>query len=164
MTMQIVCKERYLICLRTDDPFAGHTEIPKDAVSRHLRIFVARAQNPLFYEALERKLARGGASVHPTNFVATPNDLMFQVQAGHGWGLVRESLRVDEDLVKRHIEGLKLFVKTGFICHRLQARPVLPLLAYRLAKSCKSTVDTGSPKKPSGSVRPLESASLKDFA
>ena len=89
---------------------------------------------------------------------------MFQVQAGHGWGLVRESLRVEEDLIKRNIAGLKLSVKTGFICHRLQERPVLPLLAYRLAKTCQNLVSAYAPKKPSESVRPPESVDLKDIA
>lgn len=164
LTVQTVCKERYLVCLRADDPLATQTALAKEAVSQALRIFVARAQNPLFSDTLERKLARGGVHARPTNFVATPGDLMFEVQAGHGWGLVRESLRVDQDLVKRPIEGLPLYVKTAFVCHRMQERPVLPLLAYRLAKTCLEMVSTSAPKKPPASVRPSEPTSLKDIA
>ena len=154
LNIQIICKERYLLCMRADDPHAAESQIPISAVNQHLRIFVARAQNPLFSEQLERKLRRAGVEVRSTSFVSTPSDIQFQVQAGHGWGLVHESLKLDSDLVKKRVEGLSLWVKTAFICHRTQERPVLPLLAYRLAKTCQNMVDLTTPKKPVGRVRP----------
>ncbi len=133
---QRICSERYLVCLREDDPHAQAAKLSHRCVAAHLRVFVNRTQNPLFIKAIEGKLAAAGIQVNPTHFVSTPNEMQFQVLAGNGWGLVHESLKLDEGLVRLPIEGLPLRVSTAFISHKNQEQPLFALLAFRIAASC----------------------------
>jgi DNA-binding transcriptional LysR family regulator len=129
-----ICTERLLICLRRDDPLAAMESIPKEAVAERLRILVARPHHPLFYEDLMRRFGRAKIHPHLTDFVSAPAEMQFLVKMGVGWGVVRESTPIDPELTTRSIDALPLRIKTAFICHRAQQRPVLPLLAYQLAK------------------------------
>ena len=159
LRVQIVCKERCVVCLRADDPHASDELLSSPDVSTHLRVFVARGQNPLFFDQLQRRLRRAGIHVSSLNFVSTPADVQFQVQAGSNWGLVRASVRLEPDLITKEIEGLRLPIKTAFICHVTQDRPVLPLLAYRLAKTCQDNGALRGVRKP---IHRSDSQDLRD--
>jgi DNA-binding transcriptional LysR family regulator len=135
---QRICSERYLICLREDDPHARSKNLSHQCVAAHLRVFVNRAQNPMLSMAIERKLAAANIQVRPTHFVSNPSDVQFQVQAGNGWGFVHESLKLEQGLVRRPIEGLPLRVRTAFISRKNEEHPLFPLLAFRLATTCEN--------------------------
>ena len=135
---QRICSERYLVCLREDDPHARSTSLSHQCVAAHLHVFVSRAQNPVFSKSLERKLANANIHARPTHFVSNPSDVQFQVQAGNGWGLVHESLNLEQGLVRRPIEGVPLRVRTAFISRKNQEHPLFPLLAFRLATKCEN--------------------------
>ncbi len=150
--VQRVCVERLLVCLRRDDPLAREESIPKSAIEARLRVLFARDHHPLFYDELLRKLAKAKIRLRPTELVSAPADMQFLIKIGAGLGLVRESVLLDPELTRRTITGVSLQVKTALICHPAQRRPVLPLLAARLAKLCAGENNVRSMKRPSGSV------------
>ena len=134
---QVICTERYLVCLRRDDPYGTEKSLSPASVSANLKIFVNRSQNPLFSDYVKRKLSSAGINPRAMHLVATPADMQLQVQAGNGWGLVHESLKLDPDLTRLKITGVPIRVRTAFISHKNQDRPLFPLLAFRIAATCE---------------------------
>jgi DNA-binding transcriptional LysR family regulator len=147
-----ICTEKVLVCLRRDDPLARHESIPKDLIADRLRILFARTQHPLFYDELMRKFAKAKIRLKPTDFVSAPAEMQFLVKIGVGFGLIRETVPLDPELTRRSISGLSLHMKTAFICHPAQPRPVLPLLAFRMAKLCADAAEMNGKKRPNASV------------
>ena len=147
-----ICQERMLVCLRADDPLASEENLPRNTIAGRLNILFARVHQPLFYDALMRKFARAGMELNPLEFVSAPAEMQFLVKCGRGFGLIRESAKLDPELTTCSIAGISLTVTTGFVCHRAQIRPVLPMLAYRLEKQCVAALKTDGRKRPSGRV------------
>ena len=147
-----ICQERMLVCLRADDPLASGDTLPRDAIAGRLTILFARVHQPLFYDALIRKFAKAGVKLNPSEFVSAPAEMQFLVKSGRGFGLIRESAKLDPELTTRSIAGISLAVTTGFICHPAQIRPVLPMLAYRLEKQCAAALKIDGRKRPNGRV------------
>ena len=149
--IQYVCSEKLLICLRADDPAAQYEAIPRNVVQDKLKIMFDRALHPLLYDQLARRFEKAGVNFHPTEFVSHPADMQFLIQEGVGFGLVRDGVPLAANLVRRSVAGLTMSVKGGFICLPAQQRPVLPLLAFRIAKFCSDKPALHA-KKPAGKV------------
>ena len=150
--VQRVCTEKLMVCLRRDDPLAQEESIPQELIADRLRICLARTHHPLLYDELMRKFAKAKILLKPTEFVSSPAEMQFLVKMGAGFGLIRETVPLDPELTRRSISGLSLQVKTAFICHPAQPRPVLPLLAYRMAKLYAGKAEMNGKKRPSGSA------------
>lgn len=162
--VQSVCSEELLVCLRADDPFAQEQSIPRTTIQHRLNVFFDRMHHPLLYEQLLRKFVKAGIELEPTDFVSAPSEMQFLVKEGVGWGLIRARVPLDPELTRRRIEGLPLRVKTAFVCHPAQQRPVLPLLAYRLTKRCAEIQELPGRKRPSGRVTTPDPGQLTMFA
>jgi len=147
-----VCKEKLLICLRRDDPLAREDSIPKDVIASRLRIVLARVHHPLFHDEIMRKFAKANIVLKPTDFVSSPAEMQFLVKMSDKFGLIHETVPLDPELTHRKISGLSLYVKTAFICNQAQPRPVLPLLAYRMAKMFADISEMDGKKRPNSSV------------
>ena len=135
------------------DPAAQLDTIPRGVVQSKLKVMFDRALHPLLYDQIERRLEKAGVKFSPTEFVSHPADMQFLIQEGVGFGLVRDGVPLAADLVRRPIAGLTMSVKGAFICLPAQQRPVLPLLAYRVAKFCSDRPELHA-KKPAGRVEP----------
>ena len=155
LMVQIICSEKLLVCLRADDPLAREATIPKDAIEARLKVMFDRDLHSLLFDQIERKLARAGIPIRPTDFVSHPTDMHFLVKENVGFGLVREGITLDLELTSRPISGVNLTIETAFICHELQQRPVLPLLAYRVAKCCADKAAANRRKKPVARVEEI---------
>lgn len=150
--VQSICTQKLLVCLRKDHELARADFIPKQAVAENLKVMFDPELHPPLFERLKRKLARGGIDLEPSEFVEHPSDVQFLIKEGAGFGLVREGAVLDEELIAKPIDGVSLSVKVAFICHEQQQRPVLPLLAYRVAKHCGEHADGSQERKPPVSV------------
>lgn len=155
LLVQFICTERLLVCLRLDDPLAEAASIAKEALHERLNIMFERQLHPLLFDHIERKLARVGISLRPSDLVSHPSDVQFLVKEGAGFGLIKEGMPLDPELTSRPIAGVALTVKTAFICHQTQQRPVFPLLAYRVSKWCADKASANHPKKPVRKVEEL---------
>ena len=162
--MQHICTEEMLVCLRKDDPLAAQEVLPKGVIEDRLRVLFARSYHPLLYDQFTRKFAKAGIRLRPRDFISAPGEAQFLVKSYVGLGLVRESVLLDPELTMRRIEGLSLRIKTAFICHPTQQRPVLQLLAYRLAKKCADAVEMNRRKGPNSAVAPEPPTQLRIFA
>jgi DNA-binding transcriptional LysR family regulator len=147
--IQHICTEELLVCLRADDTLAQGKTIPRAAVQSRLKVFFARMHHPLLYDELMRKFAKVGIDLKLSDFVSAPAEMQFLVKEKIGFGLLRDGVPPDAELTRRRIEGLSLRIKTAFVCHPAQQRPVLPLLAYRLGKLCAKREEMPARKRPS---------------
>jgi DNA-binding transcriptional LysR family regulator len=156
-----ICHERMLVCLRRDDPLASEEILPRNAIAARLNILFARIHQPLFYDALMQKFAKAGIELNPSEFVSAPAEMQFLVKSGRGFGLVRESAKLDSELTMRSIAGLNIAVTTGFICQLAQMRPVLQVLAYRMEKQCAAALKMEGRKRPNARVSGNDWAQIK---
>ena len=134
--VQRIRTERILVCLRRDDPLASLESIPKTHIEDRLRIAFSRVHHPLCYDEIMRKFAKAKIRLTATDSVSSPTEMQFLVKLGAGFGLMLESVPLDSELTLRSIAGLSIHLKTALICLPDHQRPVLPLLASRLAKMC----------------------------
>jgi len=150
--VQRIRTERILVCLRGDDPLASLESIPKTHIEDRLRIAFSRVHHPLCYDEIMRKFAKAKIRLTPTDSVSSPTEMQFLVKIGAGFGLMLESALLDPDLTRRSISGVSIHVKTAFICLADTQRPVLPLLALRIAKMFADEAEMSRKKRPVGSV------------
>jgi DNA-binding transcriptional LysR family regulator len=154
-------QEKLLVCLRRDDPLASEEILPRNVIAGRLNILFARVHQPLFYDSLMQKFGRASIELNPSEFVSAPAEMQFLVKSGHGFGLVRESAKLDPELTVRSIAGMSLTVTTGIISHRAQTRPALSVLAYRMEKQFHAAVKMDGRKRPNGRVSGDEWAQIK---
>jgi DNA-binding transcriptional LysR family regulator len=147
-----ICTEPVLVCLRADDPHNKEESLSKSAIEKNLRVFFGRVHHPLLFDQFKQRFAKAGIRLQPSHLVSTPAEMQFLVKTESCFGIVRQSTPLDPELTTRKIAGLSLRVVTAFICNGAQQRPVLPLLAYRLAKMCADGNEIGSRKRPVASV------------
>ena len=160
---QVVCSERLLICMREDDPLAQEESVPRAALQERLRIMFDRDLHPLLYDYIEEKFGKAGIKLRPTEFVSHPAEMQFLIKEGHGFGLVRDGVDLDPALVRRPVAGLKLSIRGAFVCRISQETPVLPLLAFRVAKFCSDQPQFNTSRKPVGKVHPPNFGQAKLF-
>ena len=153
---QTVCSEKLMLCMRADDPFSTAEVIARSEVEERLRIMFARDLHPSLYDRIERKLSKANIRLRPREFVLHPTDLQFLVKERAGWALLRNSLSLESGLVLKPIAGVPLTVKSALVCLPVLEHPVLPMLAYRVAKYCISRrVDRSQlERKPAARVDP----------
>jgi hypothetical protein len=144
--------QRVLVCLRRDDPLARFESLSKNHIEDRLRIAFSRDHHPLCYDEILRKFAKAKIRLTPTDFVSSPTDMQFLVKIGAGFGMMLETVPLDPELTLRSIAGLSIHVKTAFICLPDHQRPVLPLLASRMAKMCADVDEMSGKKRPVRSV------------
>jgi DNA-binding transcriptional LysR family regulator len=150
--VQRIRTEKVLICLRKDDPLAQFESLSKSQVVDRLRITFTRINHPLCYDEILRKFANAKMRLALTEFASSPAEMQFLVKIRMGFGIMLDTVPLDPELTLRSISGLSIHLKTAFICRSDHQRPVLPLLASRMAKSCAEVDDMSDRKRPVGSV------------
>jgi len=153
--VQTVCSEKFMLCMRADDPLSKDEAVAQTVIEDRLRIMFARELHPPLYDRIERKLATGHIRLCPREFVSHPADMQFLVKERAGWGLMRDDMRLESGLVLRPITGVSLTVRSALVCLPVLEHPVLPMLAYRVAKYCIARAEERSVRKPVSRVAPL---------
>ena len=161
--VQTVCSEKLVLCMRADDPLSTDQAVAPTVVEDRLRIMFARELHPPLYDSIERKLAKGHIRLRPREFVLHPADMQFLVREGAGWALMREDMRLESGLVLRPITGVSLTVRSALVCLPVLEHPVLPMLAYRVAKYCIARAEDRSTRKPVSRVAATVAAQEKLF-
>lgn len=161
--VQTVCSEKLMLCMRADDPFSGDQAVAQTVIEERLQIMFARELHPPLYDRIERKLARAHIRLRPREFVLHPADMQFLVKEGVGWALIRSDVRLESGLVLRPITGLSLTVRSALVCLPVLEHPVLPMLAYRVAKYCLARAEDRPDRKPVSRVASPAAAQEKLF-
>ncbi len=143
-----ISEHSLLICLRKDDPCASLTAIPKEVVAERLSIMFTRHSHPELHDYIMRKFNRAGMSIEPVDTFSAPAEMQFMVKTRGCFGLIREGVPLDVALTTRPMEGFTLRIGTALLCRKELQRPVLPLLAYRMAQASGHEADLNIPKKP----------------
>ena len=145
--VQTVCTEQLMLCMRADDPLCDAAAISRGVVEDRLRIMFARDLHPGLYDLIERKLAKAHIQLKPREFVLHPADSQFLVGQHNGWSLMQEHASIQPGLVLRAIDGISLTARTALVGLPVLEHPILPMLAYRLAKHCIARASERPEKK-----------------
>ena len=151
LIQQVICKDKLMICLRKDDPFARETQIPKAIIADRLRIMFERSYHPLFHDEIMKSFKRAGVTLMPTERFSAPSEMQFMVEKHGCFGLVREGIPLNPGLTALPMEGISIRVTNALVFNAHQERPVLPMLAYRMTQRCARR-SAGVPKKPAQAV------------
>ena len=156
---ETICADRLLICLRREDPLVQAGLIPKAAIAEQLRIMFNRECHPPLYDQLFQKFKKAGIELRPTETFSAPSEMQYLVRTRKCFGLVREGIPLEPELIALPMEGINIKIRTALVCLREQLLPVIPMLGYRLSKLCDDRLAMIEKKRPSGSI----SAELRDL-
>jgi DNA-binding transcriptional LysR family regulator len=161
LSQELICKDKLLICLRKDDPLARESEIPKSAIADRLRIMFERTYHPLFHDEILKSFKRAGVIVKPTETFSAPSEMQFMVKKHGCFGLVREGIPLDSDLIALPMKGIRLRVSNALVFSAQQEKPILPMLAYRMIQRCARRASSVSKKPPMAVGNPARIGALR---
>lgn len=147
LARQVICKDRLMVCLRKDHPLAREYQIPKAAIAEHLRIMFDRRYHPLLHDEILKSFKRAGVTLQPTETFSAPSEMQFMVKTLGCFGLVREGIALDPELIAIPIDGINIRVTNALVFSTQQEKPILPMLAYRMTQRSAQTATSGH-KKP----------------
>lgn len=117
LLQQVICKDRLLVCLRKDDPIARQSQVPRTAIAEQLRVLFERRYHPLFHDDILKSFKRAGVTVKPTETYSAPSEMQFIVKTRGCFGLVREGIALDPELIALPMEGINIRVTNALVFH-----------------------------------------------
>jgi DNA-binding transcriptional LysR family regulator len=134
LTVEILDRERFVICMRNDDQLAAHDEVPVAALNNKLCIFTYQKHHPVAYKRLLQMLADVG--VEPRSCKPTMNieHVQWMVKEGGCYTLMRARQTLSPGLTTRPIADVDWTVDTAIACQSDHRNPALTLLIEELLK------------------------------
>jgi DNA-binding transcriptional LysR family regulator len=151
LAQHVICKDRLMICLRKDHPLAQEDRVPKAAIAENLRIMFDRRYHPLFHDEILKSFKRSGVTLQLTETFSAPSEMQFMVKTLGCFGLVREGIALDPELIALPMDGINIRVTNALVFSTQQERPILPMLAYRMTQRCAQRANSIL-KKPARTV------------
>jgi DNA-binding transcriptional LysR family regulator len=142
--IQQLTRDRLVVCMRTDDPLAGGSEVSISDLSAKLKIFRDPEIQPSAHDRLVQMLAEVGIDPQVSCSAASPNDIQWLVRAGYGVALVDQRTLLDSALTTRPIAGIHWTADTAFVYHKKAAHLALPFL-IRFLQRPASTAPANEP-------------------
>jgi DNA-binding transcriptional LysR family regulator len=152
LNQHVIARERLLICLRADDPLAAGPDIPKEDVTERLKIMFNRPYHPPFYDKLMTAFRDAGMTGRPSHRFSAPSEMQFLVSRRNCFGLIREGMPLEPQLVARPIRDFEMWIETAFVFKVEEKKAALSILGYRMSQLLTHNVPTQA-KKPVGSVQ-----------
>lgn len=167
-------RDRIVVCLRKDDPFAGKAGLQTSDLRGNLAIFYHPERHPEAHTRLLELLGEAGVSVEEYSRASHPSEVQALVKDGYGLALVREGMVLEEGLTTRPILGVDWTADTAVIYHRQRHPKTIPILVRRLKNVIRRNqpADTVSitprsigetPKRPAKSAQ-VSSAQLSLYS
>jgi DNA-binding transcriptional LysR family regulator len=155
LRVNVIDRERLLVCMRNDDPLAECDAVPPAALDEKLSIFTYQRHHPAAYERIVQMFKQVGITPRPCNPTMNIEHIQWIVKEGIFYTLIRASRPLINGLVTRPIAGVDWTVDTALVSRAEQSKPALSLLIEELAKQDKLTTDVPE-MKPVLSVRDRE--------
>ena len=142
LRVEIVKRERLVVCLPTDHPAARKAAISASDLANNLNVFRRPSQHPQAHQRLRELLAEIGVQFDEQTHTSHPIELQEAVQKGDGFALIREGMSLLEGLTTRPIIGVEWTVDTAFTFKQGPAVKLLPIIAKNLRKHFLTRGDT----------------------
>ena len=162
LVVQPVARERLLVCMRKDDPLASVDAISPRQISDKLRICFDPSQHPELFAYLDSSLSRVGITLQAKHPCTAPIDMQWMVKQRLGYALVRESRKLDVDLISRPVVGMELIAESVFVYRNNRQSSHLAVLAYELKNIAQNYLaETELKSKPKPAVSAGQSKQMK---
>lgn len=139
LRVNVIDRERLLVCMRDDDPLAEHEAVPPAALNQKLSIFTFQRHHPAAYERIVQMFERVGITPRPCNPTMNIEHIQWIVREGACYSLMRAGCPLISGLVTRPIAGVDLTVDTALVSRSDKNKPALSLLIEELVKQSKQT-------------------------
>lgn len=160
LKVEIVKRERLVVCLPADHPAARKAAITASDLARNLSVFRRPSQHPEAHERLRELLAELGVPFEEQTHTSHPAEMQEAVQKGDGFALIREGMPLLEGLITRPIIGVDWTVDTAFAFKHGATVRLLPIIAKNLRKHFLTHRDP-VPKMPSARAHESENQPRK---
>ena len=134
LSIEELRRDRLLVCLRRDDPLAEKASLHVSDLQGNLAVLYHPKRHPDAHERLLELLHLVGVKVEEYSFASHPSEMQMLVKGGHGFALIREGTKLDEELAIRPIAGVDWTVDTALIYHKVRHPKTVPILLKRLRK------------------------------
>ena len=141
LRVNVIDRERLLVCMRDDDPLAELEAVPPSALNEKLSIFRYQRHHPAAYEQILQMFKQVGITPRPCNPTMNIEHIQWIVREGACYSLMRAGRPLISGLVTRPIVGVDWTVDTALVSRPDKNKPALSLLIEELVKQSKQTTD-----------------------
>jgi len=134
LRIEIIKRERLVVCLPSDHPLAKKTALSAADLTRNLTVFQRPAQHPEAHRRLRELLTELGVEFEEQALSSHPQDMLDVVKGGDGFALLREGTPLMEGLTTRPILGVDWTVDTAVVYKRNPNSKLIPIIAKNLKR------------------------------
>jgi DNA-binding transcriptional LysR family regulator len=155
LQVNVIDRERLLVCMRDDDPLAEQETVPPAALNQKLSIFTYQRHHPAAYDRILQMLEQVGITPRPCKPTMNVEHIQWIVKEGTCYSLMRAGRPLISGLVTRPIVGVDWTVDTALVSRSGKNKPALSLLIEELTKQSKQSADV-SEMRPATTARDRE--------
>ena len=152
LRVNVIDRERLLVCMRNDDPLAGYEAVPPATLHEKISIFRYQRHHPVAYDRIVEMFKAVGITPRPCKPTMNIEHIQWMVKEGVCYSLMRAGRPLMNGLVTRPIAGTDWTVDTALVWNTETNQPALALLIEELSKHSKSQTELAE-MKPALSVR-----------
>jgi len=152
LEVNILERERLVVCMRSDDHFAAFEAIPAQALNGKICVFTYQKNHPLAYDRLLETLTEVGVKPRPCKPTMNIDHVQWMVKQGGCYSLIRAGMQLAAGLVTRPIVDIEWTEDTAIVCAADHRSPALSLLIEELTKHLSLSSNLHD-KKPVASIR-----------
>jgi DNA-binding transcriptional LysR family regulator len=134
LRVEVLHRERFVVCMRYDDQLAAHDEVPVAALNNKVCIFTYQKHDPIAYERLLQMLADVGVEPRPCKPTMNIEHVQWMVKEGGCYTLMRARQPLSSGLTTRPIAETEWTIDTAIACQSDHCNPALSLLIEELLK------------------------------
>ena len=127
-------RDRLVVCMRKDSPFAQKAALVVGDLKEHLRIFYHPQKHPDAHDRLLEWLSSAGLQISGYSRASHPSEIQALVREGFGVALVREGMAMDDQLTSRPLTGIDWTIDTALIYHKQRHPKTVPILVRQFKK------------------------------
>lgn len=127
-------RDRLVVCLRRDNPLAAKMSLQPADLQGNLAILYHPQRHPDAHRRLMELLGDAGVELEEHSCASHPFEMQALVKEGHGFALIREGTKLDEELTTRPIAGVDWTVDTAVIYHKAHHPKTVPVLIKKLRR------------------------------
>jgi len=127
-------RDRLVVCMRKDSPLANKAALVVGDLEEHLRIFYHPQKHPDAHDRLVECLTSVGVHIREYSRASHPSEMQALVREGFGVALIREGMKLDDELTTRPVSGLDWTIDTALIYHKQRHPKTIPILVRQFKK------------------------------
>jgi len=151
LDINVIERERLLVCMRSDDPLADRETIPPHALNGKISVFTYQRHHPAAYARIVEMFKELGVTLRPSQPTLNIDHIQWMVREGVCYSLIRASRPLINGLVTRPMAGVDWTIDSAFITRTEHENPALSWFVEELVKHFRVAPENPT-KKPVASV------------